>query len=73
MDAANPLDAAPAAAAERPLREGGRVMAEQFAVLGLMFLPAAAFFLLRLLMEKIDRRQMERLRARKAKDADEVA
>ena len=48
-------------------------MAEQFAVLGLMFLPAAAFFLLRLLMEKIDRRQMERLRARKAKDADEVA
>ena len=60
-------------------------MAEQFAVLGLMCLPSAAFFLLwrfekgrgdelfRLLMEEIDRRQMERLRARKAKDADEVA
>lgn len=60
-------------------------MSEQFAVLGLMTLPAAAFYLLwrfekgrgdelfRLLMEEIDRRQTERLRARKAKDADEVA
>lgn len=57
-------------------------MSEQFAVLGLLCLPTVAFFLLwrfekgrgdelfRLLMEELDRRQMERLRAREAKDAD---
>ena len=59
-------------------------MAKLFAELGLLCLPSAAFFLLwrfekgrgdellRLLVEDLDRRKMERLRAREAKDADEV-